>query len=137
MTLSIQEDGGGDYQTLYDGFDNASTSEQINIEGEWDNADTVAAAQADCNRFRELAGKLLNENADDTMGAHDFWLTRNGHGAGFWDGDWPEEFNSIFQVDYKTMFTKVVLSPLKRIIEINNWPTRHPALQVVSDIMEL
>lgn len=19
----------------------------------------------------------------------DFWLTRNGHGAGFWDGDWP------------------------------------------------
>lgn len=20
---------------------------------------------------------------------HDFWLTRNGHGAGFWDGDWP------------------------------------------------
>lgn len=21
---------------------------------------------------------------------HDFWLTRNGHGAGFWDGDWPE-----------------------------------------------
>jgi len=19
---------------------------------------------------------------------HDFWLTRNGHGAGFWDGDW-------------------------------------------------
>lgn len=22
---------------------------------------------------------------------HDFWLTRNGHGAGFWDGDWPGE----------------------------------------------
>jgi hypothetical protein len=21
---------------------------------------------------------------------YDFWLTRNGHGAGFWDGDWPE-----------------------------------------------
>jgi hypothetical protein len=21
--------------------------------------------------------------------AHDFWLTRNGHGAGFWDGDYP------------------------------------------------
>lgn len=24
------------------------------------------------------------------MAGHDFWLTRNGHGAGFWDGDWPE-----------------------------------------------
>jgi hypothetical protein len=22
---------------------------------------------------------------------HDFWLTRNGHGAGFWVGDWPAE----------------------------------------------
>jgi hypothetical protein len=51
-------------------------------------ADTVAAAQADCDRFRELAGELLNES-DDTDAAHDFWLTRNGHGAGFWDGDWP------------------------------------------------
>lgn len=24
------------------------------------------------------------------LGGHDFWLTREGHGAGFWDGDWPE-----------------------------------------------
>ncbi|KDR90956.1 hypothetical protein L905_24030 [Agrobacterium sp. TS43] len=24
------------------------------------------------------------------MAGHDFWLTRCGHGAGFWDGDWPE-----------------------------------------------
>ncbi len=22
------------------------------------------------------------------MAGHDFWLTRNRHGAGFWDGDW-------------------------------------------------
>jgi hypothetical protein len=26
----------------------------------------------------------------DEQAGHDFWLTRNGHGAGFWDGDWPE-----------------------------------------------
>ena len=52
-------------------------------------ADTVAAAQADCDRFCELAGELLNESNDPEAGAHDFWLTRNGHGAGFWDGDWP------------------------------------------------
>lgn len=24
------------------------------------------------------------------MAGRDFWLTRCGHGAGFWDGDWPE-----------------------------------------------
>lgn len=23
---------------------------------------------------------------------HDFWLTRAGHGCGFWDGDWPEPY---------------------------------------------
>ena len=22
---------------------------------------------------------------------HDLWLTRNGHGAGFWDGDYPDD----------------------------------------------
>ena len=22
------------------------------------------------------------------LAGHDFWLTRNGHGCGFWDGDW-------------------------------------------------
>jgi hypothetical protein len=40
--------------------------------------------------------KFLAENADDIgsdykQAGHDFWLTRNGHGAGFWDGDWLEE----------------------------------------------
>jgi len=28
---------------------------------------------------------------DVVKGCHDFWLTRNGHGAGFWDGDWDDE----------------------------------------------
>jgi hypothetical protein len=47
-------------------------------------------AVEDCRRFQE-------ENAADLalynhpqwsaaeLGGHDFWLTRNGHGAGFWD----------------------------------------------------
>jgi len=30
-----------------------------------------------------------------SMAGHDFWLTRCGHGAGFWDGDWPEPAASI------------------------------------------
>jgi len=53
-------------------------------------ADTLASAQADCDQFRELAGDMLDEHPELDAGAHDFWLTRNGHGAGFWDGDWPE-----------------------------------------------
>ena len=34
------------------------------------------------------AGIELN---DESQFGHDFWLTRNGHGAGFWDGDWDTE----------------------------------------------
>lgn len=43
---------------------------------------------------------FYNENADDIAtgdderAGHDFWLTREGHGAGFWDGDWDDEIGS-------------------------------------------
>lgn len=44
----------------------------------------------DCRQFI-LAGPL-NPKADPwEQAGHDFWLTRNGHGAGFSDGDWPKE----------------------------------------------
>lgn len=55
---------------------------------------TLAAMRADCEKF-------IAENADDLsayaetqahgewagedLAGHDFWLTRNGHGCGFWD----------------------------------------------------
>lgn len=60
--------------------------------------DTLAEMRADCEAF-------LKDNASDVASweapagrdgrpehaaGHDFWLTRNGHGAGFWDGDWEE-----------------------------------------------
>jgi hypothetical protein len=42
---------------------------------------------------------LMQENpwsSDDYERAgHDFWLTRNGHGAGFWDGYWPDKENKV------------------------------------------
>lgn len=36
------------------------------------------------------------------MGGHDFWLTRNGHGAGFWDGDWPAPYDTTLTTLAKT-----------------------------------
>lgn len=64
--------------------------------------ETVAAMVEDCDRFLrdhaadvELAVALYPQRNDSTgalgSAGHDFWLTRNGHGAGFWDGDLPEE----------------------------------------------
>lgn len=29
------------------------------------------------------------------MAGHDFWLTRCGHGVGFWDGDWPKHHATV------------------------------------------
>lgn len=55
--------------------------------------ETKAEMIADCTDFQEMAAEHLIE-ADDAMSeraGQDFWLTRNGHGAGFWDGDWPRE----------------------------------------------
>ena len=52
--------------------------------------EALKQADKDCDLFIEKAGDLLN-GFDATDIAHDFWLTRQGHGAGFWDGDYPDE----------------------------------------------
>jgi len=49
---------------------------------------TMREMRRDCKAF-------ARDNAIDigdrwAQAGHDFWLTRNRHGAGFWDGDWPE-----------------------------------------------
>jgi hypothetical protein len=68
--------------------------------------DTLRAMAEDCAKFRALVlpghgkctvAKLLSaipshkrrgEWSADELDGHDFWLTRNGHGAGFWDRDY-------------------------------------------------
>ena len=51
---------------------------------------SLARMVADCAQFQAENETDLSAG-DDGRAGHDFWLTRNGHGAGFWDGDWPEE----------------------------------------------
>lgn len=66
--------------------------------------DTLAKMRADCDAFyaansehihcedaplsRDFEGSITDQQA--ALAGHDFWLTRCGHGVGFWDGDWPE-----------------------------------------------
>ena len=56
-------------------------------------AATRAAMSADCAAFLERATPIIQgfpaEYPDSQLG-HDFWLTRNRHGSGFWDGDYPK-----------------------------------------------
>lgn len=53
----------------------------------------IANAIRDCRMFRAGLAAVVRVALEDRPGTagHDFWLTRNGHGAGFWDGGWPEE----------------------------------------------
>ena len=53
-------------------------------------AEAVEKASTDWAAFIKQAGSLLDD-LDLTDVAHDFWLTRNGHGSGFWDGDYEKE----------------------------------------------
>ncbi len=67
--------------------------------------ETLARIIADCAKFQgspddekaHTAWVVWREGAglyadDETKAGRDFWYTRNGHGVGFWDGDWPEPY---------------------------------------------
>ena len=44
---------------------------------------------SDCTKFL-TDQKFSNDQLSNA--AHDFWLTRNGYGVGFWDGDWDDVY---------------------------------------------
>ena len=51
---------------------------------------TLAAMRADCDAFYDANQEIIDRYDCETCG-QDFWLTRNRHGAGFWDGDYLKE----------------------------------------------
>lgn len=57
---------------------------------------TLREMAKDCSLFQRAARKwnYLQTARDYEQAGHDFWLTRNEHGAGFWDGDWKEPAGS-------------------------------------------
>lgn len=55
--------------------------------------ETLAEMETECREFLAMADKYLD--GDYSQAGHDFWLTRNGHGAGFWDGDWKEHGDTL------------------------------------------
>ncbi len=81
------------------------TSDPEPRSGEWCESDRwniaaidpagIAQAIEDCKAFQEANRADLDEvsdtfRTDDSQHGHDFWLTRNGHGAGFWDRGYGE-----------------------------------------------
>jgi len=51
---------------------------------EYVHADSLIDSWQDVKKFILMAGSLLDGMESEQIG-HDLWLTRNGHGTGFWD----------------------------------------------------
>ena len=64
------------------------------LDKEYDVSDISNEAERESRRdvvkFIRKSRRYLGDVSPD-MAGHDFWLTRNGHGAGFWDGDYPDD----------------------------------------------
>lgn len=62
-------------------------------------SETIQKIKQDCDLFIEKAGDLL-DSLDDSQAGHDFWLTRNHHGAGFWDRDLGELGDKLTKISH-------------------------------------
>lgn len=76
-TTDCRDEEGNDTYSLDDEFSDVSDK-------------CRAAMLSDCNDFIADHGEKLEAfkdatGRDDSDMGHDFWLTRSGHGAGFWD----------------------------------------------------
>lgn len=76
---------------LWSSYDNSDSSGGNPLDSNYSIKDiapeTMKKIKEDCKKFQS---DNLEDIQDNLEGAgHDFWLTRNCHGAGFWDGDWP------------------------------------------------
>lgn len=78
---------------LWSTTDNADDSGGEPLDKNYTPADIVPEAlakmRADVEKFATEQAEALSVGEPSRSG-HDLWLTRNRHGAGFWDGDWPK-----------------------------------------------
>lgn len=59
-------------------------------------AESVQSMREDCAAMIDGAKDVVgSEWWDDEQFGHDFWLTRNRHGAGFWDRHYGDERGSL------------------------------------------
>ena len=73
---------------LWSSTDNADDTGGAPLDDNYGPADLspscLASMTKDCRDF--VSANLVDlAGLDESQAGHDFWLTRNGHGAGFWD----------------------------------------------------
>jgi|GEM_PF-1812077 len=66
---------------------------------------TLEAMKRDCADFQQRFGQLVEGDESPAiekwgrweLAGHDFWLTRNNHGAGFGDGNFPKHDDELYE----------------------------------------
>lgn len=56
--------------------------------------ESIDKAVKESNEFIMANREDLEKVGNEEQHGHDFWLTRNGHGAGFWDRGYPDDIHS-------------------------------------------
>ena len=81
-----------DYTEAY--LETAIWADGEEVEGNDLSPEFIAQAAADCDDFRERAGYMIDDEDAGVVG-YNFWLTRNGHGEGFWSDEFPEHGDAL------------------------------------------
>jgi hypothetical protein len=58
-----------------------------------------AEHELECQLFQRENEELLAQAGTPEQNGHDFWLTRNWHGTGFWDRGYPEHVSKELTAD--------------------------------------
>ena len=94
MSVDLEDFTNATIEALF--FTDTGDDEQPSPDAELD-PETRLYLMADCRSWWRRFGCYVDvAGGTPKQAGHDFWLTRNGHGAGFWDGDWPEPWATQF-----------------------------------------
>lgn len=107
-TWSTSDQGDENGEGGYDDLQEFSYSNEALQQAEQDVAGFIAFCERELGRSLEQICADNNQTPD--MFGHDLWLTAAGHGAGFWDGDWEPDGDTITDLVKRSEMSKYEFS---------------------------
>ena len=155
MTRSLKETNDM-FNAAYDEFKNLSIAEISKISS----MNNFAEYSARCDGMNTVKGMPSHLKA---AYFHDMIMERNGWGSKYekfksgdkvrmvyvkkpnkynldmigFKGDWPEEFDNIFKVDFEKMFSKVFHAAIERFYKAVGWKLRKPSENLTVELDDL
>ena len=86
-------------------------------------------AKEEIEWFLDNAGDVFGEVSDTTIG-HDLWLSRNGHGSGFFDRDGYDEDDAKFLMDLARVLGGVDIYINKGWVEFESYSKKYKSFDL-------